>query len=161
MPYSTKRPIPESAILKSKLRDMLRRCLNKNRLDYKSYGGRGIYVCDEWRYNRDAFVRWAKENGFRPGLSIDRIDNDGPYSPWNCRFVDNTIQQNNKTTSVLITVGDITATLSQWAKLIDRPVSALYALNSEGIRDIRWFLESRWNMTNEDDKKRRLSEIAI
>ena len=50
------------------------------------YAGRGITVCEEWR-RFQPFEQWALANGWKPGLQIDRIDNDGNYHPDNCRFV--------------------------------------------------------------------------
>ena len=89
---------------------MKARCYNKINSKYSEYGGRGIYICDEWLEKGEGnprfknFAKWAYENGFydQPKdtprsevLSIDRIDNDGPYAPWNCRWVDIKIQSNN------------------------------------------------------------------
>lgn len=62
------------------------RCHSKTATHYEYYGGRGIAVCDEWRQNPPAFVKWAEANGWQPGLEVDRIDSDGDYSPGNCRI---------------------------------------------------------------------------
>jgi len=60
------------------------RCSNKKR---KDYGGRGIRVCVEWLEEFQAFYNFAMANGWKKGLDIDRINNDGNYNPTNCRFV--------------------------------------------------------------------------
>ncbi len=77
------------------LRCMHDRCENEHHPAYKDYGGRGISVCDEWSMsNVSEFISWAKNNGWRKGLEIDRIDNDKGYYPSNCRFV--TRQENSR-----------------------------------------------------------------
>ena len=84
---------------------MRTRCYNKKNNRYDCYGGRGISVCEEWRDDPTLFLKWADENGYRKGLYMDRIDNDGNYEPDNCRFVDaktnitnRRLIQNNNTT---------------------------------------------------------------
>lgn len=72
------------------------RCLNPKSPAYPHYGGRGISICEEWNENFGAFYKWCIDNGYNRGLSIDRIDNDGDYSPLNCRFADATMQARNK-----------------------------------------------------------------
>ena len=82
--------------IKHRYRLMMSRCYNPNIPNFHNYGGRGITVCEEWLNNRDSFVKWAKTNGFKPELQIDRIDNDEGYSPDNCRWVDQKTQLLNK-----------------------------------------------------------------
>lgn len=74
--------------------NMIRRCDNPRVRAYHRYGGRGIRVCEEWRNDYHAFKVWSVQHGFRDGLEIDRINNDGNYEPSNCRYV--TKQENLK-----------------------------------------------------------------
>ena len=96
---------------------ILARCNAPSNKDYPNYGGRGIAVCDEWsniESKYDTFINgnsgfmnfynWSMENGYSDELSIDRIDNDGPYSPDNCRWVSRKTQQNNRSSSIWIGV---------------------------------------------------------
>lgn len=73
---------------------MKQSCYSPSHVSYPNYGGRGIYIDAKWldTGSSEAFVTWALDNGYQHGLEINRIDNDGPYAPWNCEFV--TRQQN-------------------------------------------------------------------
>lgn len=82
--------------LYSRWEGMKRRCYNKKFKHYKNYGGRGIKICDEWLYDFDSFYYWAISHGYKKELEIDRIDNDGDYSPENCRFITHKENMNNQ-----------------------------------------------------------------
>lgn len=101
---------------------MRRRCYDKNyEPSYKNYGGRGIIVCDSWRYDFKEFRDWALANGYDDSLSIDRIDNDGNYEPDNCRWVSMKDQANNRSTNLYITINGYKYSLSEWSDITGIP----------------------------------------
>lgn len=67
-------------------RGMKSRCANKSNAAYKYYGGRGIRVCAEWVNSYESFSMWAKRSGYRDGLELDRVNNNGNYCPSNCQW---------------------------------------------------------------------------
>lgn len=74
---------------------MRERCNKKYNKSWNRYGGRGISVCKQWD-NFINFKDWALENGYNKDLQIDRIDSDGNYSPYNCRWVPQIVNARNK-----------------------------------------------------------------
>ena len=95
--------------------DMKRRCTNVNTSRYCDYGGRGIQVCSSWDTDFLSFYEWSYANGYKPGLQIDRIDNDGNYCPENCRWSTQMEQANNTRKNVRWTYNGKTQTIAQWA----------------------------------------------
>jgi len=117
----------DEVILGGRYKSILSRCYDPKNMYYKNYGGRGIYVCDEWRNDEFAFIKWSLEHGFRPDLSIDRIDNDGPYSPDNCRYVDKYVQDNNKRSNHYVTVGPERMSLVEWSRELGLDRTQMYS----------------------------------
>ena len=76
-----------------------KRCNNPNAPDYKNYGGRGIKMCEEWDKDFLKFYEYVKPI-YKPGLQIDRIDNDRGYEPGNIRFVTAKVNTNNRRTTI-------------------------------------------------------------
>lgn len=109
-------------------RDIKTRCLNPKVECYERYGGRGITICKEWENNFQAFYEWCTNNGYNENAEfmqcqIDRIDNNGPYAPWNCRFVTAKVNANNRRKAKLrdqtiYTVLSISATRYEWQSII-------------------------------------------
>ena len=76
-------------------KSMRQRCNNSKLHDYRWYGMDGVKICEEWD-NFANFREWALKNGYKSGLTIDRVNSHGPYSPENCRWVTIQEQQKNK-----------------------------------------------------------------
>ena len=105
---------------------MKKRCYDSSSQGFKNYGCRGIVICDEWLNSTRAFVDWALRAGYRRGLTIDRINNDGNYSPENCRWVTRVVQQNNRRTNMVIEVDGVRKTATEWARKIGIPADRIY-----------------------------------
>ncbi len=103
---------------------MKQRCFNKKSQPYQYYGARGITVCAKW-LNYNSFHNWAIQNGYKKGLTIERINNDGNYYPSNCQWVTQKEQNHNKSTSRKITFNSETLCLSEWAERLDISPSGL------------------------------------
>lgn len=116
---------------------MNHRCYTKSDCNYYKYGARGITVCDEWRNDFKAFYDWSKSHGYKEGLSIDRIDNNGNYEPSNCRWVTRLVQANNTRRNQMITYLGKTQSLPDWC----RELNLNYKTTRTRINDYKWTIE--------------------
>lgn len=105
---------------------------------YKDYGARGIRVCDEWKEDYMTFKDWALSHGYKDNLSIDRLDNDGDYTPDNCRWATRKEQHNNQRSNILLSYDGQTHTAAQWAEIMNIPKDRIYKRIRRGrsIEDI-------------------------
>ena len=111
---------------------MKRRCYDIHNPRYHNYGGRGIFICDDWKNDFSAFYEWSVNNGYQENLTIDRIDNNKGYSPDNCRWADAKTQSRNRSSNVKITIGNATKTLTEWCEIFQldyRTIHARYSRN--------------------------------
>lgn len=104
--------------------DIHTRC---NRKDNPLYGGRGISVCEEWSGPDGfvAFMEWSLANGYKEGLSLDRIDVNGNYCPENCRWITWEAQQRNKRTNHMITHDGETHPACEWGEITGIPARTI------------------------------------
>lgn len=153
-----------SSRLYSIWKGMKKRCHLPTDHAFHNYGARGIYVCDEWRDNFLLFEEWAISHGYCEGLSIDRIDNDGPYSPDNCRWATSKEQGNNTRKCHYVTRNGETHSISEWSeitgigrKTIERRLKVGWDIEDAltlpvGVRT-RWRDDSKRNKEETSDAK--------
>lgn len=96
--HAAKASVSNSHLTKTFLK-MKDRCYDTSASDYKFYGAKGIRICDEWLYHPDEFIFWSLQNGYKPGLSIDRIDSSKDYCPENCRWIPTRLNSKHKSTT--------------------------------------------------------------
>ena len=101
---------------------MKTRCLNKNHVWYKHYGGRGIVICDEWtefkNFSKDMYNTYCQHSIIfgEMDTSIDRIDPNKGYNKENCKWATKKEQSNNARNNVKIEYDGETKTLYEWAE---------------------------------------------
>lgn len=106
--------------------DMRQRCLNPEHSQFSDYGGRGISICERWK-DYDAFY---EDMGPRPTkMTLERIDNNQGYSPFNCRWATQPEQKRNTRRSRQITISGRTQAMEDWAAEIGiDPTTMAYRL---------------------------------
>lgn len=109
---------------------MIQRCTNPKHTRYAEYGARGITVCERWL----VFTHFLADMGETPsGLTLERINNDGNYEPGNCRWATIREQQNNRRSSVHVTIGGTTRTIAEWAEWSGVNYKTLWGRLSRGM----------------------------
>ena len=105
--------------------DMIYRCTNSNYKDYKNYGGRGIGVCELWldfeNFNNDMGIDW------RPGLTLERKNNNKGYSLVNCYWATRIEQARNRRNNHFIFYDGKSQCLAVWAEETGMAWATLYA----------------------------------
>ena len=112
--------------------NMKSRCNNKNNKDYHRYGGRNITVCKDWG-SYEKFKEWAMNNGYKEGLTIDRIDNNGDYSPINCQWTTMKEQSINKENTLIINFKGEKRYISELAEELNLSKSTVWYRNKNNI----------------------------
>ena len=113
---------------------MKQRCRNPNNKRYADYGGRGIDLCDRWM-DYPEFAEWARQNGYKAGVDIDRRDNGRGYSPENCRFVTRTQNCRNKRDNVFLEFRGDRKTIAEWAEVAMLPQKLIQGRKRRGWSD--------------------------
>ena len=116
--------------------NMKGRCYNEKNHSYEDYGGRGITVCEKWRYDFQTFEDWALKNGYEESLTIDRVDVNGNYEPENCRWANYEQQARNTRTAVMITVNKSTRHLLEWCEITGADYDTVYGRIRHGWEEV-------------------------
>jgi len=114
--------------------EMHRRCTDPRRPKYPNYGGRGITVDPRWGKTEQGFKNFVADMGDKPAksYSVDRIDNDGPYSPENCRWATAAEQAANRQNITLVEISGHVKPVGAWAVLLGIPKRTLYTKIKNG-----------------------------
>lgn len=128
------------------------RCYDRNNNNYHYYGGRGITMCDEWKNDYNTFKEWALHSGYNESggrdCSIDRIDTNGNYDPYNCRWATAKEQANNTRRNIIVEYDGKRMSLSQWADYLKINYSSFMSRWSRG-----WTMERIANTPVRHHKK--------
>jgi hypothetical protein len=114
-------------------RAMRRRCNSPSSDQWRHYGGRGIQICHEWE-SFPAFMAWALSAGWKPGLTIERVNVDGNYEPSNCKWATPLEQSVNRRAMLPVEVDGLSFSVLQWSKKTGIPQATLYKRYHAGIR---------------------------
>jgi len=109
------------------------RCYNENHHNYSHYGERGIIVCDRWL---ESFENFYEDMGDRPeGMSIERKDNDGDYTPDNCEWSTTETQNRNKSNNVWLELNGERKLQADWVRDTGLTLAAITSRRRKGWDD--------------------------
>lgn len=114
-------------------RTMRARCNNPKNASWPNYGGRGIRVCQSWDNPNNGFLAFLADMGNppSPGMTVERIDTNGDYTPANCKWATRQEQAENRRNVIRITYKGETRTLSHWSRVTGIPLQVLYGRYSK------------------------------
>ncbi|UWG97772.1 hypothetical protein LPY66_02815 [Dehalobacter sp. DCM] len=95
---------------------LINRCHNPKYKGYKYYGAKGIFVCNEWRDNFEAFYDWAIKHSYTSGLEINRLDQSRNYMPDNCEWMPKGVSSANTCNNILMKIGNKEQSLAAWSR---------------------------------------------
>lgn len=107
-------------------RAMKSRCYDKNVNGYKNYGARGIIVCDDWKNNFVCFYNWMLSNGYKKGLTIERINNNGNYEPSNCKLATPLEQAQNTRKTIHVQLNGNKTSLSDACRKLNINIGTIW-----------------------------------
>lgn len=122
--------------------NMLQRCSNPKRNDFKNYGGRGITVCSRWL----KFDNFLSDMGEKPNsMTLHRIDNDGPYSPENCAWATHLIQNRNKRSNRVFHIAGLVGCMSELCEHFGISIQTVSSrIHRQGWPEDKAFLTPAW-----------------
>jgi len=163
-----KNHLPKHSMTKTKLFSiwvgMRRRCCNPNTERYGCYGGRGITVCDEWNNKKDGsinFIEWALSNGYKEGLTIERIDVNGNYEPSNCTWATRQEQNRNKRDMAFVEHDGELQLLSDIARSTEISESAIRGRYRAGLRGEELTTDEKYKARGEKHGRAKLKEHEV
>ena len=116
---------------------MKARCYRKNCKDYQNYGGRGIKIQESWKNDFNTFKEWSLSNGYKEGLTIERIDVNGNYEEKNCCWIKNEFQTLNRTNTIYVNYKGEKVSLAILCNKLNVPYKLVY----NRIKFLKWNIE--------------------
>jgi AraC-like DNA-binding protein len=137
---------------------MIERCYKTKDKAYKFYGGKGIIICKEWLDYPEKFEAWARNNGYKDNLTIDRIDGNKNYCPENCRWITNVENARDKISTRYICVNNKKLSGRQWASYLGLSVNTINKyVRDYGLENTKSFINIYKNRKKDKDLKYRES----